>query len=168
MSPAMCRRQPFLTSMRVPLLLQVTQLSESQRVSLRDFCTQLLVRVNPNAGAQSTSFPNTVVRGVQSTLLAVGTVPSRHLVHAKPWLSSLLARPAGQSSQPFRMLLICRPASQDSHLPKRASTYSALSQALQAVRSLLTTVPFSQAAQRFPSGDIFIAPQDTLQRTDGE
>ena len=163
----MCRRQPFLTSMLIPLL-QFIQGSESQRVSLRGFCSQSLARVNPNAGAHATSFPNTVVRGVHPTLSAVGTVPSGHLVHVRPRRPSMLARPAGQSSQPFRALLICLPTSQDSHLLKIASTYCVLSQALQAVRSLLTTVPFSQAAQRFPSGDIFIAPQDTLQRTDGE
>ena len=65
--------------MFVPLL-QLTQSSESQRVSFRSFCAQSLVRVNPNAGAQSTSFPNTIVRGVQPTLSAVGTVPGRHFV----------------------------------------------------------------------------------------
>ena len=63
--------------MFVPLP-QLTQLSESQRVSFRGFSAQSRVRVNPNAGAQSTSFPNTVVRGVQPTLSAVGTVPSGH------------------------------------------------------------------------------------------
>ena len=65
--------------MFVPLL-QLTQLSESQRVSFRGFGAQSLVRVNPNAGAQFTSFPNTVVRGVQPTPSAVGIVPSGHLV----------------------------------------------------------------------------------------
>ena len=57
--------------MCVPLL-QLTQLSESQRVSFRGFGAQSLVRVNPNAGAQSTSFPNTVVRGVHEVFAWLG------------------------------------------------------------------------------------------------
>ena len=113
MSPAMCRRQPFLTSMFVPLL-QITQLSESQRVAFRSFSAQSLdvVRVNPNTGAQSTSFPNTVVRGVQPTLSAVGTVPGRHSVQLSPDFENVLPV---HGSHPVRAWFGSRPFPHDTH-----------------------------------------------------
>ena len=151
MLPAMCRRQPFLTSMFVPLL-QLTQGSESQRVSLRGFCSQSLERVKPIAGAHATSFPNTVVRGVQPTLSTVGTVPSEHLAHVKPALPFWVARPAGQVR----------------HVRESASKYCVLSQALQALRCLLATVPFAHAAQRLPLGDTVTPLQATLHTPVGE
>ena len=150
MLPAMCRYQPCLTSMCVPLPLQLTQLSDSQSVSLGDFCAHLLVRVNPNAGAQSTFFPNTVVRGVHEVFAWLGAWPTLHGEH-RP---STPALPGAHASHGVVALLAlrCLPASHLMHAFLDTLKYVGYGQSWQLERCVFGRVPAGHRVHFFWPG----------------